>query len=537
MIKSNNRKLYNRFYHDYISNKSETHDFIDSANHISWDDRIEAIDLNSDRYEKVKQILISQNKDNASKKILEYLDYLQKPECVINITGQQLGLFASPIYTIYKIISTIKLTEELNNRSNKFKFVPVFWLETEDHDFNEINHIGIYNKSFEENQIFYKGNDRGKVSLRHYQLETSITTFLNEVQENLLETEFSEDLFTNLRQFYKPENDWTLSIRSFLEQLFSSYGLLFFNPGDSEIKKISGDFFSQLLSDGLALRKLFEKQSVNLLAFDYHNQVKNITGQTFIHIEQDGKQRAHLYRDDDEFYFKSSERRYSQPEISKLIGKHPSAVSSTVVSRPLLQSWLLPVSAYIAGPGEIAYWAQLGEMFTSMKLRMPTVFPRISATIIEPKISRYLEKYAVDMNDIAVKSEDFISNYFRLKEGREIDNPINKLKQLLDNETVNIESYLQSLDQTLVETGKKTIERMKQSLSNLDNRILKAKEQRDARLTNHLQQIHTSFFPQEMPQERFQSLVYYLNKFGPNFLETLFSNLDHNEFDHQFLYL
>jgi uncharacterized protein YllA (UPF0747 family) len=107
----------------------------------------------------------------------------------------------------------------------------------------------------------------------------------------------------------------------------------------------------------------------------------------------------------------------------------------------------------------------------------------------------------------------------------------------LDNEGQKIVSYLKTLDPTLLDAGKKSFERIKQTLDNLENRVIKVKEQRESQLTNHLQQIYTAFFPDEVPQERYLSVLYFLNKFGPGFIESLFSDLEFDNFDHQLLYL
>jgi bacillithiol biosynthesis cysteine-adding enzyme BshC len=537
MITIPTQQLYNTFYHDYVSNHAKTHKFIESPFDVSWDAHSSSLNPDYSRFKDVKQVLIRQNKDNTSAKAQKYLDYLNTSNSVIIITGQQLGLFASPIYTIYKIISTLKLTEELNAKDAQFNYVPVFWLESEDHDFQEINHIGIFDKSFQAKQLLYKGKDKGKVSLRHYSLESSINTFLSEIRENLLDTEFSEMLFKQLDDFYREDQDWTSAITLFLKEIFSSYGLLFFFPGDKEIKNLSIDFFSQALESNEDLRVLFNRQSKNLNAQGYQSQVKNLAGQTFVHIEQDDGQRAHLYKNGEGYYFKNTGTIIEHTEILKRIKTDPTAVSTTVVSRPLLQSWLLPVGAYVAGPGEIAYWAQISPMFTSLDLVMPIVYPRISATIVEPKISRYIKKYELDPAQIPQKKQEFIREYFRSKNEAEQENPIKNLSNLFDQETDNIVSYLKSLDQTLVGIGNKSIDRLKQTLSNLENRVIAAREQKDAQLTNHLQQIHTSFYPQDLPQERFLSPVYYINKFGPEFINTIYSQLDHHIFDIQTLYL
>lgn len=537
MIKIQNRKLYNSLFHDYLSNDTEIHNFLDSPYNVSWDQKIQSLDLSSSRYHKVKQILINQNADLNSEKSKTYREYLSDANSIILITGQQLGLFASPIYTIYKIISTIKLAEELNSKNSEYKFVPVFWLETEDHDFREINHIGLLDKSFIARQIVYGGNDRGKVSLRHYHLEESIQTFIGEIEESLLETEFSGDLFAKLKEYYQPERDWTTAIKLFLADIFSSSGLLFFQPGAEEIKEISIEFFTQLLEEGDKSTETFNAQSNKLNSMGYHNQVKYIAGQSFIHFERDNFQREHLYKEGSDYYFKNSDERLNQTEVVNIIKNNPSAVSSTVVSRPVLQSWLLPVAAYIAGPGEIAYWAQLTGIFELFNLEIPVVYPRISATIIEPKIARYLGKYSLDTETLSNKQTLFIEDYFKHQNESSKDNPFISFNQLLESEATKIEEYLKSLDPTLIDAGVKSLERIKQTLNNLENRVGKAIEQKNGQLTNHLRQIHSSLYPNEIPQERYQSLIYYLNKFGPTFMDRLFSELDVNEFQHQLLYL
>jgi bacillithiol biosynthesis cysteine-adding enzyme BshC len=429
------------------------------------------------------------------------------------------------------------LAESLNSGNSKFKYIPVFWLETEDHDFQEINHFGLFNKDSQPKQLSYNGKDLGKVSLRHYQLDDSISTLLSEIEENLLDTEFSKELFDKIKENYKPNQDWTSAVRQFLKEIFSSYGLLFFQPGAEEIKNISTQFFTELVLKGEEIKNIFDRQSSDLTGQGYHNQVKSIPGQTFIHLERENRQRGHLYKEGDDYYFKDSDYRYTQSEVLKLIEDNPTIVSSTVASRPLLQSWLLPVAAYIAGPGEIAYWAQLMQMFSVFELAQPVLYPRISATVIEPKVSRYIEKYAVDIKHLPLKRNEFIEKYFKNLSENEGDDPFRNLNNILEAEGQKLDSYIKSLDPTLIDLGKKSMERIKQTLENLENRLIKVKEQREGNLTNHLQQIHMAFFPDEAPQERFLSVIYFLNKFGPVFMDRLYSELELDNFDHQLLYL
>ncbi len=406
-------KLYNKFYHDYISDLPATHPFIPSLSQRPLTEIDPKFDSDPQHFQKIKAILSEQNKDQSSAQAKDYLRYLEDPDSRIIITGQQLGLFASPLYTIYKLITTIKLAELLNSQKSNHKFIPVFWLETEDHDFQEINHSGIFNKNFRPEQIRYEGQDRDKVSIRHYQLEKTIEDLIDNLKDRLIETEFSNDLYNNLRSHFQPGTGWSAAARSFLRELFEPYGLLFFEPGDEKIKHSSIPFFNQLIEDNDKVFALFNKTSEKLQASGYHNQVKVIPGQTYIHIENDSLQRMHLYRQDELFGFKDEGVHYSLNETIKKLQENPLTISTTVISRPLLQSWLLPVAAYVAGPGEIAYWAQLGSLFDHFKLDMPYLYPRISATIVEPKIKRYLMKYAISPENLLPKKGDFIDQYYK----------------------------------------------------------------------------------------------------------------------------
>ncbi len=528
--------LYNKFYYDYVNDLESTHPFISSLTKRPLTDITPKFKSDRKHFKEMKTILAEQNKDQNSERAALHLKYLEDPDTLILITGQQLGIFASPLYTIYKLITTIKLAESLNSKSGNRRYVPVFWLETEDHDFREINHIGIFDKNFKPEQLWYEGKDREKASIRFYQLESCIENLTDRLKNSLLQTEFSDELFEKLREFFKPGVGWAIAVRNFLKDLFESYGLLFFEPGDNKIKQKSIPFFKQLLEENDQVSALFGQTSEQLLASGYHSQVKVLPGQTYIHFENEAQQRMHLFRENNSYFLKDGSKKLTLSDAIGFIEDRPLAVSSTVISRPLLQSWLLPVAAYVAGPGEIAYWAQLGRLFSHFELEMPFLYPRISATIVEPKIKRYISKYAIAPDKLLPRKKDFIDRYYKdLVEAKE--DPFGRLQQILKEEEGNITSYLKSIDQTLIETGKKTLERMAQTLMNFENRVLKARKDKESIRTDHLEQVHTAFFPEEIPQERYLTLVYFLNKFGPEIMNHLYENLSLDNFDHQMTYL
>jgi len=530
-------RLYNDFFEDFIAGMEKTRQFLPDPSYPGIRNAADVLVRQTEWQRQTKAILQRQNKDLQSPLAVKYLKQLSDPHSVILITGQQLGLFASPLYTIYKLVTVIKLAEKLNSEDPGHTFIPVFWLETEDHDFQEINHCGFFDRDFKQTQIYYQGKDRGKLSIRYYQLDNEINSFLSEVRSSLVETEFSEPLFQNLQQWYKPGNSWTGAARSFLKDIFEVYGLLFFEPGDDEIKRLSTGFFNRLLQENEKISGQFEVTSDHLKKAGYHLQVSYLAGQTFIHLEDQEKNRQHLYRKGENYHFKDEDTTFTRSEIADRLKEQAEAISTTVVSRPLLQSWLLPAAAYIAGPGEIAYWAQLSDLFPLFDLTMPVVYPRIAATLVEPRISRHLSKYDIGTDTVSSRRQTFIDDYFKAESDRGDDNPIGVLKQQLEAADLHLVAQLERLDPTLVDAAKKTVERMQQSLANLENRVLRAREEKNNILSSHLEQVHTAFFPDEKPQERFLSYVYFLNKFGPQMTDFLMKNLKVEMPGHQLIYL
>jgi bacillithiol biosynthesis cysteine-adding enzyme BshC len=525
--------LYNQFYYDFISGENRVREFLLHPKFAEWDILINRIESDSYNHQYLKEVLIKQNADLDSEHALKHLSDLKNKNSIIVITGQQLGLFASPIYTIYKAVTTVKISAALNRENPQYKFVPVFWLESEDHDFEEVNHFGIWNSAFKPQIITYHGENRGKMSIRHYNFTPEIEVMIHQIEEMLQHSDFTPGLLERIRRSYLEGNNWVEAVRNFLKMFFKFSGLLFFQPGAPEVKKISVDFFKKFLAESTEIQSAFSSRSSELTELGYANQVTDIPGKTYIHIEDENFQRIHLYRERNSFEMKETGKSFNYEEIISIVQKYPDKISTAVVSRPLLQSWLLPVAVYVAGPAEIAYWAQLGGIFEYMNLQMPVLYPRISATLIEPKIQRYIEKHTPDIQNISQKADEFIDNYFKKSLIGENEKPFRNINVSINGLMTDIKKYLANLDKTLLNTADKTAERIKQQLYQLEQKSLKAREQKEQVLFSQLTQIHAAFFPEGIPQERFASPIYYLNKFGDDFIDRLFQKLSAEIWDHQ----
>jgi bacillithiol biosynthesis cysteine-adding enzyme BshC len=529
--------FYGKLYQDYITRPGLLKPFLSSPDHCRWPELVSGIQTHAAQHAEIKKCLIEQNSDLHEEAALRNLAKLNDPESVMVVTGQQLGLLASPLYTVYKALTAIKLAEKLARDYPNLSFVPVFWLESEDHDFEEVNHFGIWDHEFNPAQLVYNGQNLGRVPLRYYQFESGISQLIDNLKGRLLTTEFTDLLFSALHDIYQPERNWVDGSRSFLHYLLKKWGMLFFQPGAPAVKNISLKFFNLFLENKDKIDRALTETTEQLVSAGYAPQVPLIPGKAYIHFENDSRERQHLYFEADRFYLKNDTQQYSKAQVREFINNYPQRISSSVISRPLLQSWLLPVAVYVAGPAEVAYWAQLGELFGRLHLPRPVVYPRISVTLIEPKIARYITKHAPDINRIAPQKDEFIRTYFKHRSELAGSDPLEKLNRLVMEKANEVRTYLGELDPTLVPVGDKVLERISDQLAVLQEKYIRIRGEKESLLTSHLEQIHRAIFPAEKLQERYISIVYFLNKFGPDLISKIYANLTIDSFQHQFLYL
>ena len=527
---------YNSLYNDLVAGKPFLSDFLHPVGNIDWTSHAGHLLPGTEIHQRVKRILRDQNSDQKTENALKYINQLDDPESMIIITGQQLGLFVSPLYTIYKALTVVKLVEKLNrDHSGKLSFVPVFWLESEDHDFQEVNHIGLWDNAMTPVKAAYGGTDHEKMSLRYYILEEQIRELISGVEELLVPTEFRDKIIGSLRANYRAGSNWLECSRSFFRELLEDTGILFFEPGADAVKDLAQSFFSSFLTRTEEVNDIFSKDSKKIAEHGYDLQVPPMPGKTWVHIEDEQRQRSHIYYKNDGYQLYADQRTIDKKAMQELVNSNPRALSTAVISRPVLQSWLLPVAAYVAGPAEIAYWAQMSGLFKAFDLYKPVVYPRISLTLVEPKVKRFAGKHQVDLIEIPMKKQGFLDSFFTQSPGSG-DDPFPEFKSTLQSQVNNLIAYLKNLDPTLVPAAEKMIERVLGQVENLEHKTILARQRQDQTITSQLEQIHHSLFPEGIPQERFASIIYFINKFGPDILKVIEQKMEIGNFQHQVIF-
>ncbi len=467
------------------------------------------------------------------------LDKMREKPVLFVVTGQQLGLLVSPLYTVYKTLSAIHFAEQLQKQLSAYSVLPLFWLEGEDHDFSEVatlhvwkadNTLGTFTLAETEAQSGF--------SMARRKLPTQIGSLLSEIKDALQPTEFNDQLFSDLQEIYQPGRLWPDAFALQMRMMFRGSGLLLFNPSAAKVKKSSVPFFERLISDNPALIQAYSEQAKQIKDAGYPLQVRLRENLAYIYLAEQEGQRKHLYRQDDgSFVLADKTRRWNSTELIHYLHDHPHRFSSTVLTRPLWQNWMLPVITYVAGPAEIAYWAMLKKAFALLGIPMPQLQPRASFTLVEPAIRRLMQKLAIDYRSIVRDKENFIRQKFKEKTDSDAIRALRSLKLRTEEERIELLKAIPSIDATLLSAVHKTFVQINKTVDTLEAKILKRMEENERQMTARLSRIHEHFYPLGKKQERVISSIYFINKYGYRWINTLKERINSDNMLTQAFYL
>ncbi len=471
------------------------------------------------------ELLADQNRGGADDSVDKRLQTMKGKQVVCIVTGQQLGLFLSPLYIVYKTLSAIKLAESLNRRYRDICFLPVFWLEGEDHDYEEVSSLSILDKSGELSRFSLKEESaRQGLSMNKRVFPGEIKELIYALKESLTPTEFSKPLFEFLTAVYRPGTSWLAAFRQHLAALFRGRGLLFFNAGDARIKEQSRDFFREVINRNGELLEAFLSGSEELKKSGCKAQVNVQPERAYLFFNAENGRRLALNRRGETFLNREEGVSYSRGELLRLLEEEPGRFSSTVLTRPLWQSYLLPTLSYVAGPGEIAYWAQLRPAFNLLGLTMPHVQPRHSVTLLEPRVAKLLQRFHIEPATMHADMRAFIHRHLKEKELPELSAYFEEMHRIKHEKEKELLEIIGKIDPTLKGPAQKSFYRAMESLDQLHNRLVRRVREKNTLLTDQLTHVHRAIIPAG-PQERVLSAVYFQNKYGTHWLERLFTQL------------
>jgi len=501
----------------------------------SWTDKLNALQKKNYERTLLLRILNEQNREYQSGiKTLANIDLLGNDNTFAVVTGQQLGLFTGPLYTVYKAITAVKLAEKLSGDFSEYNFVPVFWLEGEDHDFEEINKLKFINSSGELSIIEYliggKSIEKNIGATGNVVIDEYANQFFSSVESSLPRTDYSSGLLDAMKGYYKQGQSFNNAFAGFFNHLYEDSGLIFLNPNHPELKKVVSPLFTKEINSNSEASKLAIQKSVELEE-RYHAQIKAKALNLFT-FHKGGRYLIEPSENGD-YFLKNSRQRFTKEELLSIAANTPELLSPNVVTRPLSQDTLLPTIAYVAGPAEIAYFAQLKPVYEYFDITMPIIFPRASVTLIEEKVQKVLEKYSLELIDLFGELEPMLMKVSEQVSEVKVDSLFTFLEQRI-KEAVNEARFgIQQIDPTLNGTIDGTVAKFQQQLDVLKQKTQKAQQQKEEISLKQIKKAALNIFPNGNFQEREFTVVQYLNKYGPDFVKWIANEIVIDKFQHQ----
>ena len=440
---------------------------------------------------------------------------LRDPNSLVVVTGQQVGVFGGPLYTLYKALTAIRLSEHLTKVLAR-PVIPVFWLEGGDHDLDEVRQLNLIRK-----KIWYQGHippETGNLgSVGSLIFNEEINAVRNEICEYLPKTEFRDEILENYYSAYRPGTTFTDAFAHTLRALLGSESMVFMNPEDCRIKELAAPLLRRELNEFEATYTAL-KETSDALEENYHAQVRVSPGNVF--LLRDSKRQGLYPRANGYSLQFEDEEMISFDKIHEI---SPCNLSPNVVMRPLVQDSLLPTVAYVAGPGEIAYFAQLKTLYSWAERPMPIIFPRASLTVVEPRVAKIMERNHLTMVELSGELPEIMRKH--VLEDSELTRAFERAEVALGACATELSPVVTEVDVTLRPTVEATHVQWAKSLSKLRQRTERAERRRHHQLQSQIEYCKEALYPNENFQERELSALYYLAKYGDSFLEQVRSNL------------
>jgi len=496
----------------------------------------ETISYDSSRREQVTRILERQNKTwNASPRTLANLDRLRRGAATV-VTGQQVGLFGGPTFSIYKALTAVKLAAEATAAG--VDAVPVFWLATYDHDLAEVNHVEIPGPDGVLEALSTSSKDVPGAPVSSVRFGDEITSVVQRAAELLGETEAAQFL----RGCYRPGETLGTAFARLYARLFADWGVIVLDPSDPELAHIAQPIYRAAVERAEDLAAKLLDRGKALESAGYHQQVKVTESSVLLFTTRQGARTPISRRvngDTTEFVIDGEAvgEKLSQQQLLAEIDANPEHFSPNVLLRPIVEDFLLPTLAYTGGAAEAAYFAQAGVVFEALLGRVTPILPRFSATIVEPKAQRLIEKHHVAITDVFAGPESLRQRIAARNLPRDLQAAFETAKNSFDANFSAVKNRLEKLDKTLVDAAETAHSKMQHQLEKLYSQAARAEAQKGELVTRHAETLSHALYPNKGLQERAVGGIYFFARYGGDLLHQLYGTINSSCHDHQILEL
>ena len=494
--------------------------FKDEAPHVRYDDA---------RRRKVSDILERQNRAwGASPKTITNIDRLRQG-ALATVTGQQVGLFGGPLFAIFKALTAVKLAEQAT--AGGVECIPIFWLATEDHDLAEVNHASLLSEQGLPERLVAESRGVQDAPVGSVRFGPEIEPVIERAAQLLGDTEATGWL----REAYRPGETLGSAFARLYTRMFAEWGVVLLDPVDKDFHDLAKPLFRAAIERSTELDEALLERGKALEGAGYHQQVKVTSATTLLFHVQDGARTVVRKRVNgaDGGEFVAGEERVSKAELLDQIESAPEEFNPNVLLRPVVQDYLLPTLAYTGGAAEVAYFAQVAVVFEKLLGRVTPVLPRFSATLVEPKAQRLLERYGLGLPDLFHGPERLREIIASRTLPSDLQARFAETKGTLEISLATLREALAKLDSTLVDAASNAEAKMLHQLSQLEGRAARAASLRNEVVTGHADALSSALFPHKALQEREVAGVSFAARYGPGLLRDLYETIRCDCHDHQ----
>ncbi len=451
--------------------------------------------------------------------------------------AQQLGLFGGPLEYLYKIITAIKLTRSLKEKYEDFNFVPVFWLEGEDHGFGSVNKINTYTKDGTIKKIEYKkslAEEENAGSVGDVILDDEINKVIDTLFSFFKKTENTPAIYDLINETYRVGKTYSEAFRKLIFNLFDEYGLIIFDFNEREPKMLARELFTETISNWEALSLLGIQRSARL-EDEYHVQLKVHPVNLYLF---DKNRRLRLEPHERGFRVGTTRKIISNNELLNIINSNPEKISPDVILRPIVQDSILPTAVTIAGHNEINYYPQVLPYYAYFNMETPLLYPRASATLNENYLQKKINFYNLTpQNIIVLEEKELVEKILRSDPNSHINTIFDETEKEIDYAIDRLKEKLFAIDPNLTKDAKEVRDGILQLMAILRKKGENSNASKIQAVIRHSKLLKNQFRPNRKAQEETMNFLYFTNKYGLDVLKLIFDELSISSFEHQIITL
>lgn len=483
-----------------------------------------------------------------------HLNALAEPGTLAVVSGQQLGLFLGPLYTFYKAATAVQLAADLSAELAR-KVVPIFWLQTEDHDFDEIRecHLPVFEGEHDlEGLTLALPNESSpgacdpRMSVQHRQLGDETLGLVQALRDSLGPLPHGAETLAVIAEHYRPGQSLAGAFAGLIAALFADEGLLVLNPRSPAMLAAAEPVFRAAITSGMQLSTGLTSRGAALAAAGFAEQVavRPQSSLFFFHTAVTGpRYRLEFQPDRDTWLLPAgnshAQALFSTQELLDMLHREPLRFSTSALLRPPLQDYLLPTMAYVAGPGEINYWAQLApiydELGRSLPLQQPLLVPRARFRCLDESSATLLAKLHLQAADVERPREAALATALSAREpgGHTLADELPQLRRKLLGSLADTLAELSGREPGLADAAQRTQVSVERNIDRLLRRYQRLGNERDQVLCQRIDRLQRTLYPQSGPQERHYSLPYFLARYGLSaFKERVLASLRERDLTH-----